>query len=224
MQRSMSSLARFIGVIGASGTAVLRRWSSGLAFALVAGLTLTSFAGDTNGGGGAYGGLKGPDEDGGTVPSLSQPPTGFHLVGHMTPILEVVEGVRGTGSIQVRPLDPTAPAGLVMVSFEGNFVLRLDRAELSQGRVAVLFGTDATFGTGWLQLTVGARVGLPTALPAGSLLGLPLGSLFAPGRSTGLGLTAVGASGAVLESYAFADAETVTITVQRSGAPATLTR
>lgn len=217
MQRSNSCPAP---VQAAGSIRALRRWPLGLAVALVAVVTQASYAGGTNGGP-SMGGHRGPDEDGGTVPATFQPPTGFHLVGLLPSIVELVQEARGTGTILVTPLDPQSPAGPVMVSFEGDFLLRLDRHELSKGTVGVLFGTDASFGAGWLQLTVGAHVGSPVQLPAGSLVGLPLGGLFAPGRPTGLelGLTAVGTAGAVLESRAFADEEIVTLAIRRSVAP-----
>lgn len=187
---------------------------AGLTLAALAGLALAPEA-QTSPTGANYGGNRGPDEDGGTVPARLQTPTGIHFVGSLRSLLDVVESARGTGRVQALSLDPSDPNAPVLLSFSGDFDLRLDRVALARGDVDVFFGTDEGFGSATLQLFLGARAGTPTAFAAGSLLRLPLGQIYAPGEDpVRLGLRALGSSGERYESRASADASTVRLVLR----------
>jgi hypothetical protein len=101
------------------------------------------------------------------------------LFGELQAIMELVQEVSGDGSVTIRPLDPAAPTGTVLVFFEGDLEISLDRDALDDGSVAFGFFAGGRFIGGLYQLSYG-DVHLPVQRVDERGIALPLQRVYDP--------------------------------------------
>lgn len=142
---------------------------------LLGGVASTALA---DNGGNLGNGTLSTGEGEGTLPA-SRGRSGLVLLGELHLILNLVEGVSGDGNVTIRPLDPAAPAGTVVVFFEGDLEISLNRDALDDGRVAFGFFAGGRFADGLYQLSYG-DVHFPVQRVDERAIALPLERAYDP--------------------------------------------
>jgi len=160
-----------------SGTPGLRAGALALAALVCMPLPRALAAGEGIGNGAAPGAPpSAPNEGIGSLPSLGpdQLP-GMAFIGSQFALGSLTQGVIGTGSSFLLPLDSQNVNGLWVQIFQGELEVRLNRTILQSGLVQPLFSTGRAFDGGLASLGLGGVWSSPFQLQANGAVPFPIG-------------------------------------------------